>query len=385
MSNTLDKDLKESEKDNPESGLFTHYLGTDIFIINPDITRTIFNPVNGNKTCTESWSENDKKLGKVGKNNKLGKVGRDKKVDDDLIKVGKADVLIKYNEFDFEVSSNYLDKQGNYLHLNMNECFLLFGFIIKKFEDVNKNREYKDFEFDIETSWNEIVKTLNINGGARNLYKFEKAFELLRKTKLKIGNKVSGLISEYENTWPEITDPENPDAVRLNKKETIIITLPKNIIKFVKNHNRKILVSYEIFSKIKCQIAKKLYVYLLGLSTLIRNKGIDYETLEDVLGYKYSYEVNGKILDRDTPNAKVRKVIKKATKELVELGFLIDSNCLYKDVCGVTKYKFYDKVNDTYNKDKNSTVESKDYKIKKAKKKEANDLGYELDDPNVDF
>jgi len=374
MSNTLDKDLKESEKDNPEAGLFTHYLGKDVFIINPDITRTIFNPVNGNKTCTENWSKKDEKLGKVGK---------DRKVDEDLIKVGKAEVLIKYNEFDFEVSSNYLDKQGNYLHLNMNECFLLFGFIIKKFEDVNKNKEYKNFEFDIETSWSEIVKTLKINGGARNLYKFEKAFELLRKTKLKIGNKVSGLISEYENTWPEITDPKNPDAVRLNKKEIIIITLPKNIIKFVKNHNRKILVSYEIFSKITCQITKKLYVYLLGLSTLIRNKGIGYETLEDVLGYNYSYDVNGKKFDRKMPEAKVRKAIKNATEELVELGFLIDSNCLYKYVCGVTKYKFYDKVNEDYNKDKNSTSESKDYKIKKPKKKDDSDLNCILDDPKI--
>ncbi|MBA6287833.1 hypothetical protein [Colwellia sp. MB3u-4] len=384
MSDMLDKDLKESKKDNSDAGLFTHYLSDDVFIINPDITRTIFNPVNGNKTCTESWSESDKKLGKVGKNKKFGKLGRDKIVDEDLIKVGKADVLIKYNEFDFEVSSNYLDKQGNYLHLNMNECFLLFGFIIKKFEDVNKNNEYKDFEFDIETSWNEIVKTLNINGGSRNLYKFEKAFELLRKTKLKIGRKTSGLISEYENTWPEITDPENPDAVRLNKKETIIITLPKNIVKFVKNHNRKILVSYETFSKIKCQITKKLYVYLLGLSTLIRNMGIGYETLEEVLGYNYSYDVNSKKFDRKMPEEKVRKAIKKATKELVELGFLIDSNCLYKDVVGVTKYKFYDKVNEDYNKDKNSTIESKDFKIKKTKiKKDDTDLNCNLDDPKI--
>lgn len=374
MSNTLDKNLKGSKKDNPEAGLFTHYLAKDVFIINPDITQTIFNPVNGNRTCTESWPKKDKKLGKVGK---------DKKVDEDLLKIGKADVLIKYNEFDFEVSSNYLDKQGNYLHLNMSECFFIFGFILKKFEDVNKNKEYKDFIFDIETSWNEIVKTLNINGGARNLYKFEKAFELLRKTKLKIGRKTSGLISEYENTWPELVDPENPSAVRLNKKETITITLPKNIIKFVKNHKRKILVSYDTFSKIKCQITKKLYVYLLGLSTLIRNMGIRYETLEEVLGYNYSYDVNGKKFDRKMPEAKVRKAIKSATEELVELGFLIDSNCLYKDVCGVTKYKFYDKVNEYYNKDKNSTSESKDYKIKKPKKEEDSDLNCNLDDPKI--
>jgi hypothetical protein len=364
MSNTLDKDLKGSKKDNTESGLFTHYLSDDVFIINPDITRNIFNPVNGNKTCTEIWYEKDGE----DKKNKNGK--KFNKVDKDLIKVGRADVSIKYDKYDFDVSSNYLDKQGNYLHLNMNECFLLFGFIIKKFEDVNKNRDSKKFILEIETSWHEITRTLNINGGARNLYKYEKAFELLRKTKLQIGKSVSGLISEYENTWPEITDPKKPDAVRLKKKEAITITLPKNIIKFVKNHNRKILVSYEVYSKIKCQIARKLYVYLLGLSTLIRNMGIDFETLKEVLGYNYKYEVNGKELTKKTPDEKVRENIKNATKELVELGFLIDSNCLYKDVYGVTKYKFYDKVNEDYNKDKKSTVESKEHKKKNSKKKE---------------
>ena len=344
---TLDKDLKGSKKVNSREGLFTHYLSKDVFIINPDITRTIFNPVNKNRSYSESWTEED--IARKNKNNK-----ELNSADSELIDAGRADVLMKYNDYNIEVKSNYLDKQGCYLHLNMNECFLLFGCIIKKFEDVNKNKESKDFDFDIETSWNEIVNTLNIDSGARNLYKFQKAFELLRKTKLQIGGRVSGLISEYENTWPTPKDPLHPSKVRLNKKRIITITLPKNIIEFVKNHKRKILVSYEVYSKIQCQISRKLYVFLLGLSTIVRNKGVDFETLEKVLGYKYSYNVNGKNHDRKIPDEKVRKAIKDATLELVKLRFLINSNCLQKDADGLNKYKFYDQKNAEFIKFKNS-------------------------------
>ena len=84
---------------------------------------------------------------------------------------------------------------------------------------------------------------------------------------------------------------------------------------------------------------------MLGLSTLIRNKGIDFETLEEVLGYNYSYDVNGKKHNRKMPDEKVRAAIKKATLELVKLRFLINSNCLQKDADGLNKYKFYDQKN----------------------------------------
>lgn len=330
MSNTLDKDLKGSRKNNPEAGLFTHYLSKDVFIINPDITRNIFNSVNKNRVYTNEWnSENE----------------------------NKANVIMKCSDYGFNVKTDYLDQDMNYLHLNMNEMFLLFGFIIQKFEETNKNKDYKDFNFEIETSWNEIVNTLNIRGTAKYLYKYQRAFELLRKTKLQIGRKVSGLISEYNNTWPEPKDPKNPSAVRLNKKEVITVTLPRNIVDFVKYHNRKILVSYEIFSKIESQVTKKLYVYLLGLSTTRRNQGLLFSGLKEVLGYKYSYENNGEIFKKELSDKKVRAAIKESAKELVELGFLIDSNCLHSGIEGLEKYKFFDQKNADYNKENGSKNE----------------------------
>lgn len=320
---------KSNVKENQENGLTKTYLNEEQILVNQSLTKSIFKPVNKNKNSLtlERLKEMDERS-KNGLNYEQMTFSR------------------VYHKDNIKVETDFLD---------MNESFLIFSFLIKKFEETNIHRNIKDFDYEVKFNWAEIVKFLKISGDqakTNKLHKYYLAFERLRLTRLSINNEVSGLISRYK-AWPQ---SEEPKKAKLRKNTEYFAELPKTIIEYIKHSKSITYINVSQYQSIADQAAQKLFLYLSGKSTLNLNSGYLFETLKDYMNYSYIKVIDSEnhiyqeciLKDKD-----IRVLLKNAISILLYKGLIKGANCFDDDFGCSDKYKFYSNNNNDYFRTKN--------------------------------
>jgi hypothetical protein len=251
--------------------------------------------------------------------------------------------ITSFGDYEIKINRN---------HLNMNKHFLLYCFLLKKFESVNYSRNKDEllqsvkFDFDeIITFWNEEkFKT-------RLLNEFNVILDLFISTVFTIKCKdytvKSGLISR----------------AKINSDQTIEIFLTKDILEIFEVNKRQIFFNVIEFKKIKSGTAKKLYLFLLSYS---KNKttgyvvtSFKYSDIRQLIGFDIDHSIDNKTTRfREYDDNDSRRQIKKALDELYNIGFI-------KKIKTKAKQKVYDIFQIRHeskpkNKKSNDSVEVKD-------------------------
>lgn len=316
-------------KENKSHGLTKAYLNNEQIIINQNLTKSIFKPTNKNKSSLilERLKEINKRS--------------EKKLNCENIAFCR-----EYDKEEIKIDTDFLD---------MNESFLIFSFLIKKFEEINIHKSIKDFDYTVNFTWAEIVSFLKVSGEqarTKNLHKYYLAFERLRLTRLSINNEVSGLISRYR-AWPKSADPKK---AKLRKNTKYFAELPKTIIEYIKYNKTITFVDVLQYQSIADQAAQKLFLYLTGKSKENLNSGYLFETLKNYMNYSFIKVIDSEkhiyqecvLQDKD-----IRVLLKNAISILLAKGLIKGCNCFEDDFDSSDKYKFYSKNNNDYSKTEN--------------------------------
>lgn len=332
-------------KENENHGLTKTYLKNEQILVNQNLTKSIFKPSNKNKNPL--ILERLKEISERSEN----------EISYDDIAFNRT-----YYKDGIEVETDFLD---------MNESFLIFSFLIKKFEEKNVHKSIKDFDYTIDFTWSEIVSFLKVTGEqarTKNLHKYYLSFERLRLTRLSINNEVSGLINRYR-AWPKSTDLKK---AKLRKNTKYFAELSKTIIKYIKYNKTITFVDVLQYQSIADQAAQKLFLYLSGKSKENLNSGYLFETLKNYMNYSFIKVIDSKehiyqecvLLDKD-----IRVLLKNAISILLAKNLIKGCNCFDDDFNdNNNKYIFYSNDNGDYYKTKNEMIIVNDMLISDFKK-----------------
>lgn len=343
-------------KENENHGLINTYLKNDNMLVEQNLTKTIFKPKNKNKNkivierLKEIYERSENKLS-----------------------CENIAFCREYDKEKIKVDTDFLD---------MNESFLIFSFLIKKFEEINIHKSTKDFDYTVNFTWAEIVGFLKVSGEqarTKNLHKYYLAFECLRLTRLSINNEVSGLINRYR-AWPESADPKK---AKLRKNTEYFAELPKTIIDYIKYNKTITFVNVLQYQSIADQAAQKLFLYISGKSTQNLNNGYLFETLKNYMNYSFIKVIDSKkhiyqecvLQDKD-----IKVLLKNSISILLSKGLIKGCNCFNSDFDREVKYKFYvsenvDYINTTNEIDIINDILINDFKsyVKKIEKRKIDD------------
>lgn len=227
--------------------------------------------------------------------------------DIDIFDINKSRVI---NLGDYEIKVNRS-------HLNMNKHFLMYCFLLKKFEALNYNVEKNELFHSVNISFSEILDFWNEEKYKEALLnEFNAILDVFISTifTIKIENQVvkSGLISK-----------SNYD----DEERMFEISFSKEILDIFEKNKRQTFFNIKNFKEIKGGIAKKLYLFLLSYD---RNKKtghviteFDYSDLRQLVGYDINHLVNNNnVLHRNYDDSDSRRKLKKALDELHRVNFI---------------------------------------------------------------
>jgi len=273
------------------TGISNSYLDNDVYFLHFYTMCSIFAPVQNGK-ITDIYNKNEARV-------------------------------IKLSDYEIKINRS---------HLNMNKHFLMYCFLLKKFEALNYNVKKSELFHSVEIPFDEILDFWNEEKYKETLLnEFNEILDVFISTifTIKIENQIvkSGLISKSHYDSDE----------RIFK-----ISFSKEILDIFDKNKRQTFFDIKEFKKIQGGIAKKLYLFLLSYG---RNKdtghvitSFNYNDIRQLVGYDINHIVNdNNVLYRNYDDADSRRKIKKALNELHKIGFIKE----FKSKSKQTKFNIF--------------------------------------------